>query len=56
LSNFDYAGPLTEIALLGNVAVFTGKKIKWDGSQMKVTNAPEANKFLSREYREGWAL
>jgi len=56
LSNFEYAGPLTEIALLGNVAVFTGKKIKWNGSQMKVTNAPDANKFLSREYREGWTL
>ncbi|MBP7050408.1 MAG: Gfo/Idh/MocA family oxidoreductase [Phycisphaerae bacterium] len=56
LSNFDYAGPLTEAILLGNVAAFAGQKLEWDGANMKVTNLPEANKFLRRTYREGWSL
>lgn len=56
MSNFDYAGRLTETILLGNVAMRVGQKIEWDAKNMKVTNLPEANKFLSREYREGWKL
>ena len=55
-SNFEYAGPLTETVLLGNVAIRTGKRIEWDGSNMKVTNIPEANELLGRKYREGWTL
>ncbi len=57
LSNFDHAGMLTEFILLGNVAVRAqGKKLQWDGPNMKFPNAPEAEKFLRREYREPWAL
>ncbi len=56
LANFDYAGPLTEVILLGNVAIRTGKKLTWDGPNMQVTNIPEANQFLSRQYRQGWTL
>ena len=55
-SNFDYAGPLTEIALLGNIAIRTGKKLIWDGPDMKITNVPEANDYLQSEYRKGWSL
>ena len=55
-SNFDYAGPLTEIALLGNIAIRSGKKLDWDGQNMKVTNVPEANKYVHRQYRKGWIL
>ena len=56
-ANFaDYAGPLTEMVLLGNLAVRTGKKVVWDSEQMKVTNVPEANKYVAREYRKGWTL
>ena len=55
-SNFNYAGPLTEVVLLGNVAVRAGKKLYWDGPNMRVTNIPEANKYLRREYRAGWTL
>jgi len=55
-SNFNYAGPLTEMVLLGNVAIRTGKKLYWDGPNMRVTNIPEANKYLRREYRAGWTL
>lgn len=56
LTNFDYSGPLSETILFGNVAALTGQKLFWDGPNLKVTNMPEANKCLRREYREGWAL
>ena len=55
-ANFDYSGPLTELVLLGNVALRTGKKIYWDGANMKATNAPEADKFIKPVFREGWSL
>lgn len=55
-SNFDYAGRLTETVLLGNVALRAGKKIAWDGVNMKVTNDSNAQQFVSREYRKGWEL
>jgi len=55
-SNFDYAGPLTETVLLGNVAIRTGRMIYWDPQNMKITNIPEANKYLRREYRSGWEI
>jgi hypothetical protein len=65
-SNFDVAGPLTEITLMGNLAVrvnsaFTdkglrGQRLLWDGEKMEVTNIPEANKYVKREYRQGWSL
>ena len=62
-SNFDVAGPLTEVVLLGNVAVRMGQqlyekglKLYYDGPNMKVTNVPEANKYIRSEYREDWTL
>lgn len=54
--NFEYAGWLTEANHLGNVAFRTGKKLEWDAEKMKATNAPEADKFIRREYRDGWKL
>jgi predicted dehydrogenase len=56
LSNFDYASMLTEVMLLGNIAVLAGKKLEYDGETGKFTNASEANKYLGREYRPGWKL
>jgi predicted dehydrogenase len=57
LSNFDYAAMLTETILLGNVAMrCAGKKLDWDGPNLKFTNESEANKFLHFEYRKGWTL
>ena len=56
LANFDYAGPLTETILLGNVAALAGRKIKWNGPKLKVADMPEANKYLKRDYRQGWTL
>jgi hypothetical protein len=55
-SNFAYAGPMTEANHLGNVAFRAGKKIEWDPKTMKIPNAPEAERFLGREYRKGWSL
>lgn len=57
VSNFEYAGPLTEAVLLGNVALRAGnKKLFWDSDNLKITNLPEANQFLKDEYRIGWDL
>jgi hypothetical protein len=55
-SNFDYAGPLTEMVLLGQVALRTGKKIYWDAPNLKATNAPEADRYIKPAFREGWSL
>jgi predicted dehydrogenase len=56
LSNFDYASHLTESFLLGNVAIRSGKTFEYDGETGKVKNCPEAEKFISVEYRKGWDL
>ncbi len=57
MSNFDYAGMLTETILLGNVAVRAGGKLlEWNGPELKITNDTAANKFLHYEYRKGWTL
>jgi hypothetical protein len=54
--SFDYAGPLTETVLLGNVAYRAGKKLQWDAENLKAANCPEAAQYLRREYRKGWTL
>jgi hypothetical protein len=67
-SSFDYAGPMTETVLMGNLAIrsymlrnnkneFYGrKKLLWDGANMKITNLEEANQFVTRTYRKGWEV
>jgi predicted dehydrogenase len=63
-SNFpDYAGPLTETILLGNLAVWAapeagsqGKKIDWDAKNLKPTNAPEVESVVTPTYRAGYKL
>jgi predicted dehydrogenase len=56
-SNFDYGGPLTEVALLGVLALrFNGQKLDWDSPALAVTNVPEANRFVNPPYRHGWHL
>ena len=56
-SNFDYSGPLSEMVLMGNMAVrFPDRRLLWDGENMKITNCPEADAFVRRRYREGWTL
>jgi hypothetical protein len=53
---FEYAAKLTEVMLLGVVALKAGEKIYYDGANMKVTNSKTANDFLKREYRRGFSL
>jgi predicted dehydrogenase len=56
-SNFDYAAPLCEFVLLGNLAIRSQQSIQWDAAGMKVTNSESANQFLTRpSYREGWKV
>jgi len=57
-SNFDIAAYLTEIILLGCIAlrVGKGKPMEWDGPNMKSPNRPEAAQFVKRAYRKGWEL
>lgn len=51
-----HAGLLTEVCLLGNVALRAGKQLLWDGQAMRITNDEDANRYLHREYRKGWSL
>jgi len=51
-----HSGVLTETPLLGNIAIRLGKKLQWDGPNMKITNDATANQYMRREYREGWTL
>jgi predicted dehydrogenase len=56
-SHFDYGGPLTEIALLGVIAIrCKGEKLHWDAAKMKFTNSPRANGLLKPTFRKGWKL
>jgi len=55
-ASFDYGTRLTEFSILGNLAqhVGEGKKVEWDGPNMKVVNIPELNQWVKRAYRKGW--
>ncbi len=61
-SPFEVAGPLTEALLMANLAVrghdLKGGHIKmlWDNQNMKITNFDEVNRFVKRDYRQGWAV
>jgi predicted dehydrogenase len=54
--HFGYSGPLTEAALLGNVAFRVGKKIEWDSANLRAKGCPEAEEFIQHHYREGWKI
>ena len=54
--NFQYSGLVTHALLLGNVALRFRRKLRWDGPNFKITNVPEANKYLHCPYRQGWTL
>jgi len=58
-TDFSYSGPLTEAMLLGNVALRMKDAktvLEWDGENLQVTNLPEANQYIHKEYRQGWSL
>lgn len=57
LANFDYAAPFTAAMLVGNLALRAGApRIEWDAESLRVTNVPEANRFVRSEYRPGYSL
>ena len=58
VSPFSYAAPLTEVMLLGLVALRAGqgRKIHYDADAMRVTDHAEANQYLTRDYRPGWEV
>jgi hypothetical protein len=54
MSNFvDYAGPLTELVLLGNVAMRVGERFTWDSEKLQASVAGAAG-YVRRQYRKGW--
>ena len=55
-SRFDVAARMTEILLLGCVSLRVGQKIEWDAHKMKAKNCPQADQFIKRQDRSGWAL
>jgi predicted dehydrogenase len=56
-SNFDYGGPLTELGLLGMIAIrMAGQKLEWDAEKMQFPNCAEANQYVAPKFREGWKL
>ena len=55
-ADFSYAGPLTELCCLGNIAQRVDARIHWNAEKMEVTDLPEANRYVGREYRKGWEL
>ena len=56
LSNFEYAGRLTETVLLGVVALKLGGRIEWDAEAMRVKNNSDADQYLRRDYRKGFSI
>jgi hypothetical protein len=56
-SDFSYGGPLTELAMIGVIALkMPGTKLQWDGPNARFTNCDEANQYLNPPYRKGWTL
>ena len=55
-SNFDYSGPLSEMVVLGNVALCRGRKIQYDPARGKIIGDRDANQMLTKSYRSGWEL
>jgi hypothetical protein len=62
-ANFDYSSLLTQVVLMGNVALrpelkktLSQQKLKWDTKKKQFSNVPQANEFLSFEIRQGWEL
>ena len=56
VSNFDYAGPFTEMVQFGNLVVKSGEKLHWDNVKGVVTNTANPAQIVSKEYRKGWEL
>ncbi|MFA0753481.1 MAG: hypothetical protein IMHGJWDQ_001257 [Candidatus Fervidibacter sp.] len=56
MSNFEFASMVTEVVLMGNLAVLTGETVECDPKTGKVLSPPEAKRLVARQYRKGWSL
>ena len=56
LSNFEYSVPLTEMVLLGNVALRAGEKVEWDAKALRAKGNPLADKLIRTAPRKGWGV
>ncbi len=55
--DFQLAGPICDTVTLASISLrLGGRRLLWDSAGAKITNIPEANKFLTREYRPGWEI
>jgi hypothetical protein len=55
MSRFDYSVPLTELCLLGALAMRCGRPIEWNSSKLEVAGMPEAANYIKRQsYLKGW--
>jgi predicted dehydrogenase len=54
--NFAYGHRLSSVGHLGNIALWTGEKLKWDAASEQISNHPAANRFLTKSYRKPWVL
>ncbi len=56
-SSFEYGGPLTEMVLLGVLAIrMKNRRLEWDGENLRITNDDEAQQLVDPPYRTGWTL
>lgn len=55
-ANFEYGCPITELVLLGNIAVRTQEILEWDYENMRITNSEKANELIHQNYQNGWDL
>jgi predicted dehydrogenase len=55
-AQFEFTAGVIEAVLLGNVAARTGERLLWDSAGFRITNVTDANRYLQREYRAGWAV
>jgi hypothetical protein len=57
MSNFpNYAGPLTETILLGNLAIWKRGRVEWDPAQLKALNDPSLDRIVRPTYRDGYEV
>jgi hypothetical protein len=55
-SGFHYSAPFTGSLLVGLLPIRFGKRIEWDGANLKATNCPEADSFIHKVYRSGYGI
>ena len=55
MANFSYSAQINELTMLGNISLLAGGEFEWD-SNLYLSNRTDVNKWLTKSYREGWAV